>query len=163
MFGTGGMICVRGILNGEKPEEILGKMPQIGRYKHTKEEILLALGGRFEEADYFTAKQVLKHIDQLAAEITECAEELQLVIKEKEERKFELLQTIPGVDFLAACLLLAELWGGGLEAFESAESLCAWAGLAPAQNESAGKKKPARTRKGNKHLRRDICECAQGR
>ena len=161
MYGTGGMICVRGILNGGKPEEVLSKVPALGRYKHTREEMLLALGGQFEEGDFAAAKQVLKHIDYLESEIGECVEELQRIVREKDERKHELLQTIPGVDALAASLFLAELGGGGLNAFDSAESLCAWAGICPSQNESGGKSRPAKSRKGNKYLRRDVCECAQ--
>jgi transposase len=160
MFGTGGMICVRGVLNGERPEEILGKVPAPGRYKHTRGEMLLALGGKFEDGDLFAARSVLETIDHLEGKISECVGELERIVRDKEERKLELLQTIPGIDALAACLLLAELGGGGLEAFESAEALCAWAGLCPSQNESAGKSRPAKSRKGNKYLRRDVCECA---
>jgi transposase len=161
MYGTGAMVLVRGILNGEKPEELLGKMPAHGRYKHSPEEMLLALGGKFEEGDLIAAKKVLKHIDYIDSEIRECVAELERIVKEKDGRKHELLQTIPGVDSLAASLLLAELGGGGLEAFESADSLCAWAGICPSQNESGGKSRPAKSRKGNKYLRRDVCECAQ--
>ena len=160
IFGTGGMICVRGVLNGEKPEKLLDRVPTLGRYRHTREEMLLALGGKFEEGDLFAARSVLATIDHLDAQLSECVGELERIIREKGERKFELLQTIPGIDALAACLLLAELGGGGLEAFDSAESLCAWAGLCPSQNESAGKSRPAKARKGNKYLRRDVCECA---
>ena len=160
IFGTGGMICVRGILNGEEPEEILKKLPS-ARYKYPREDMLPALGGKFEEGDLFAARAALKNIDHLDAAISECVGELERIVREKEERKLELLQTIPGIDLLAACLLLAELGGGGLEAFESAEALCAWAGLCPSQNESGGKSRPAKSRKGSKYLRRGVCECAQ--
>ena len=160
MFGTGGMICVRGILKGEKPEELLDRVPALGRYKHTREEMLLALGGKFEEGDLIAARSVLDTIDHIDGQISHCVGELERIIREKEERKLELLQTIPGIDALAACLFLAELGGGGLEAFESAESLCAWAGLCPSQNESGGKSRPGKSRKGNKYLRRDAVECA---
>ena len=160
IFGAGGMLCVRGILNGEKPEEILKKLPS-ARYKHSREDMLLALGGKFEEGDLVAARAALKIIDFLDAAISEGVGELERIVREKEERKCELLQTIPGIDVLAACLILAELGGGGLEAFDSAEALCAWAGLCPSQNESGGKSRPAKSRKGSKYLRRDVCECAQ--
>ena len=161
MYGTGGMLCVRGILDGDKPEELLSKIPRIGRYKHSREEMLLALGGMFETGDLFAAKRVLKHIDYISEEIGDSIGELQRIVMEKDGRKFELLQTIPGIDALAASLILAELGGGELKSFDSAEALCAWAGLCPGQNESAGKQKIAKTRKGNKALRRIVCECAQ--
>ena len=57
------MICVRGVLEGGKPEEIISRLSPSGRYKHTREEMLLALGGKFEEGDLFAARRMLKHID----------------------------------------------------------------------------------------------------
>ena len=160
MYGAGGMHCVRGILDCRDPHVLLDELPKKAKYKHTREEMLLALGGRFEEADLDTSKRVLKHIDYLIGELSDCVAELQRIVKESDGRKFELLQTIPGVDALAACIFLAEVGGGALEDFDSAEALCSWAGLAPSQNESGGKKRPAKARKGNKALRRVSCECA---
>ena len=63
------MICVRGVLNGERPEEILGRVPAPGRYKHTRGEILPALGGKFEDGDLLAARSVLKTIDHLEGKI----------------------------------------------------------------------------------------------
>ena len=161
MYGLGGMLCVRGILDGGKPAALLDRLPGRAIYKHSREEMLLALGGKFEEPDLIAAKAVLKHIDYLEAEIGKLVASLQELVEKHDARKHELLQTMSGVDAHAASIIMSEVGGGGLEAFDSAEGLCAWAGVAPGQNESAGKKKPAKTRKGNKALRRVVCECAQ--
>ena len=65
--------------------------------------------------------------------------------------QLELLQTIPGVGPKVAQVIIAET-GGDMSRFPTAAHLAAWAGLAPAMNESAGKRSPAGTRHGNKWL-----------
>ena len=70
-----------------------------------------------------------------------------------------LLQTLPGVDTTGAALLLVEI-GDDMKVFGSADRLASWAGLCPGNNESAGKRKSGRTRKGNPYVRRVLCECA---
>ncbi|MBF0240126.1 MAG: IS110 family transposase [SAR324 cluster bacterium] len=69
------------------------------------------------------------------------------------------MQTIPGIDLIAATMLLAEL-GTDMSVFPNQQHLCSWAGLAPGNNESAGKRKHGKTRKGNAHIRALLCECA---
>jgi transposase len=44
--------------------------------------------------------------------------------------------------------------------FATSARLAAWAGLAPGDNESAGKRKKAATRQGNRHLRPAMAESA---
>ena len=66
------------------------------------------------------------------------------------EEDIELLDSIPGIGKRHAEQLLAEI-GIGLEIskqFPSAPHLCSWAGMVPGNNESAGKKKSEKTRKG---------------
>ena len=72
-----------------------------------------------------------------------------------------LLQSIPGIDRPSACAILAEI-GPNLDAFASAERLAAWAGLYPGNDRSAGKRRSARARMGNKALRAVLVECAHG-
>ena len=74
---------MRGVLNGEKPEDILARVPSPGRYRHTREEMLLALGGKFEEGDLFAARSVLETIDHLEGKISECVGELERIVREK--------------------------------------------------------------------------------
>ncbi|EGD50528.1 transposase IS116/IS110/IS902 family protein [Thermoanaerobacter ethanolicus JW 200] len=67
------------------------------------------------------------------------------------EKDLALLDTIPGVGRRTAEQIIAEI-GTNMEQFPSAAHLCSWAGLCPGHNESAGKQKPARTRKGNQKI-----------
>jgi transposase len=72
----------------------------------------------------------------------------------------ELLRSIPGVERRAAEVMIAEI-GADMSVFPSAAHLASWAGLCPGQNESAGKRKSAKTRKGSKWLRKTLTESAR--
>ena len=69
------------------------------------------------------------------------------------------LMTIPGIGQRIAQVIVAET-GGDMARFTSSSRLAAWAGLAPGDNESAGKRKKAAARKGNPHLRAAMVEGA---
>ena len=71
----------------------------------------------------------------------------------------DLLTTLPGVDVYSASAMLIEL-GPDIPVFPSARHCAAWAGLCPGNNESAGKRRVARSRKGNATLRAILTECA---
>ena len=71
-----------------------------------------------------------------------------------------LLQTIPGIDCMGAAMLLVEI-SAEMQNFGSAERLASWVGICPGNNESAGKRKSGKTRKGNAWVRRLLCEFAQ--
>ena len=69
------------------------------------------------------------------------------------------LVTIPGVGRRTAEVIVAET-GGDMARFATSARLAAWAGLAPGDNESAGKRKHAAARNGNRHLRAAMVEAA---
>ena len=71
-----------------------------------------------------------------------------------------LLQTIPGTDCMGAAMLLVEI-SAEMHNFGSAERLAFWVGICPGNNESPGKRKSGKTRKGNAWVRRLLCEFAQ--
>jgi transposase len=77
-------------------------------------------------------------------------EELEARIEEKLQpyrEQYELLQTIPGVKEMTAASILAEI-GPDMSQFETAKHLCSWAGICPGNNQSAGKSKHSRIKKG---------------
>jgi len=76
------------------------------------------------------------------------------------EEALERLDTIPGVARRTAEQIVAET-GTDMSRYPSAAHLCSWAGLAPGNNESAGKRKSGRTTKGNPKLRRALVEAAR--
>jgi transposase len=72
---------------------------------------------------------------------------------------WQLLQTLPGVDAIASAMILIEI-GDDMSRFGDADRLASWAALCPGNNESAGKRKSGKTRKGNAIVRYILCECA---
>jgi transposase len=74
-------------------------------------------------------------------------------------RAVELLDTIPGVDQRGAEMLVVEI-GIDMTRFGTAPRLAAWAGVAPGNDESAGKQRSGRTRKGNQTLRAGLTQLA---
>ncbi len=71
-----------------------------------------------------------------------------------------LLDTIPGLSAATAQVVVAEM-GTDMGRFPSAAALAAWAGLAPGHDESAGRQRSGRTRKGNVWLRTILVQAAQ--
>jgi transposase len=70
-----------------------------------------------------------------------------------------VLDTIPGVDQRRAELLVAE-WGTDMDRFGTAARLAAWTGVAPGNDESAGKRRSGKTRQGNRALRTGLTQMA---
>ena len=71
----------------------------------------------------------------------------------------ERLTTVPGIDKVVAWTLISEI-GADMSPFPDAGHLASWAGLCPGNNESAGKRKSGRTRKGNRYLKRIMVQAA---
>jgi len=69
------------------------------------------------------------------------------------------LEAIPGIGTKSAQAIVAEI-GIDMSRFPTANHLCSWAGVAPGNNESAGKRKRAKSKKGNKHLKKTLTQCA---
>jgi transposase len=75
--------------------------------------------------------------------------------------ELERLDTITGVARRSAEQILAEL-GADMRRFPTAAHAASWTGICPGNNESAGKRKSGKTRKGNRWLRATLTECARG-
>jgi transposase len=73
--------------------------------------------------------------------------------------QLEPLQSIPGIKSITARDIIAEI-GAEMRRFGSAKRLSSWAGMAPGNNDRAGKRRKGRTRKGNRSLRRVLVPCA---
>ena len=100
----------------------------------------------------------MRHIEEIEARITTFDARL-LGELESECNALALLQTIPGVDLLDAAMLLVET-GTDMEAFGNADRRASGVRIRPGNNESSGKHKPSRVRKGNLYIRRLLCELA---
>lgn len=100
----------------------------------------------------------MRHVEEIDARIARFDTRLLEGLAD-ERHVLSLLQTLPGVDLIGAAMLLVEI-GTDMEAFGSADRLASWVGVCPGNNESAGKRKSGRARKGNPYVRRLLCEFA---
>jgi len=102
--------------------------------------------------------RILAHIDYLDESIAELSIEIERVIAPFSE-KVELLDTIPGIDRRTAEVLIAEI-GADMSQFPTHRHLASWAGMCPGNDQSAGKRRSGKTRKGSKWLRSALTEAA---
>ena len=154
--GKSARAMIKGLLAGESPQEVLKYASK--RLKATEEELLDALEGDISSSHHFVITEVMAHIEELEVRIKTFQKALIQGLSSC-KTALECIQTIPGIDEMGAAMILVEI-GDDMSAFGSASHLASWAGVCPGNNESAGKKKSGKARKGNPYLRRVLCEAA---
>ncbi|MBV5299135.1 MAG: IS110 family transposase [Rhodoferax sp.] len=131
-----------------------------GRLHASREELFEALQPEeLSDVHLFVLTEIMAHIEELEARMGRFEQAL-LQGLSAWQPQLTLLQTIPGIDAMGAAMLLVEI-GVEMESFGSAERLASWIGICPGNNESAGKRKSGKIRKGNAWVRRLLCEFAQ--
>jgi transposase len=156
LHGQSARAMVKAIILGQSPNEVLQFASQ--RLKASREEIFDALQGELTDSHRFVLDELMRHIEEIEARIARFDARLLEGLK-GERNTLALLQTLPGVDLIGAAMLLVEI-GADMDAFGSADRLASWVGICPGNNESAGKRKSGRVRKGNLYVRRLLCEFA---
>ena len=130
-----------------------------GRLREKLPQLEQALRGQFGAHQRFLVAQQLAHLDYLEEAIERVSAELAERLRPFEDA-LTRLATIPGVGRRGAEILVAEM-GTELSRFPTAAHLAAWAGVAPGNHESAGKRQSGKTRKGNPYLRTLLVEAGQ--
>jgi len=156
LHGQSARAMAKALIAGQPPHAVLKLASR--RLKAGREEIFDALQGEMTASHRFVLDELMRHIEEIEARIARFDARL-LAELESEHNALALLQTIPGVDLIGAAMLLVEI-GTDMDAFGSAERLASWVGICPGNNESAGKRKSGRVRKGNPYVRRLLCEFA---
>lgn len=156
LHGQSARAMVKAIVNGQPPHEVLKFASK--RLKASREELFDALQGELTDSHRFVLDELMRHIEEIEARIARFDKRL-LEGLASEQNALALLQTLPGVDLIGAAMLLVEI-GTDMTAFGSADRLASWVGICPGNNESAGKRKSGRVRKGNLYVRRLLCEFA---
>jgi len=156
LHGQSARAMVQALTEGKSPPEILRYASN--RLRASREDIFDSLQGDLSASHLFVLQELLSHIQEIEARIGRFDARL-LQGLATQRHALALLQTIPGVDQIGAAMLLAEI-GTDMEAFGSADRLASWAGMCPGNNESAGKHKSGHMRKGNRYVRRLLCEFA---
>ena len=122
-------------------------------------ELVRSLTGKVRPHQRFLLAQQLEHIDFLDGAINEVSREIGERLRPFEE-DIERLDTIPGVGRRVAETILAEM-GSSMPRFPTQGHLASWSGLAPGNNESAGKRRSGKTCKGSPSLKAALVEAAE--
>lgn len=162
--GVSGRNLLEAILNGEKID--LVKLTEMRRekliannLKASDEQLADDLNGILTPLQKQMMRVMLKHIDELAVHIKELDDDIDLHMKEDEKAAAARIQEITGIGNTSAEVVISVI-GTDMLRFPTDAHLSSWAGLCPGNNESAGKRKSGKTRKGNALLRSTLVLCA---
>jgi len=149
---------IEAMIRGERDSAVLAEMAK-GVMRNKIGRLTEALEGNFGRHHALLCRQIIDHLDFLDRSIATLTEEI-CVRLAPFGPQVALLTSIPGVSVVTAQVIIAET-GGDMSRFPTSGHLCAWAGVAPASYESAGKRRPAGTRHGAPWLRRTLIEAAR--
>lgn len=159
IMGVSGRAILAALIDGQTDPTTLAALAK-GRLRDKRALLEQALAGRLKPHHRFMLIQHLTHIDFLDEAIAKLDAEIA-----EQMRPFEATldrwDQLPGINRRLAQIIVAEA-GPDLSAFGDAAQLASWAGMCPGQNESGGRRKTGRTRKGSKWLRRALIEAAHG-
>jgi transposase len=149
---------IEALIAGERDPSVLAQLAK-SRMRAKIVDLTEALASNWRPYHSVVAGRIVAHIDFLdesIGELTAAMGDKLGPFKDLIERADE----VPGVNRTTVEVVIAET-GGNMAQFKTPEQLCSWAGLAPANHESAGKRRPAGTRSGSRWLRRALIESAR--
>jgi len=161
-LGVSGKQMLRALAAGETDVERMSELAR-RRMKRKVPELRRALAGRLTEAQRWVLTELL---DQYEG-VEEAVKRVEQKIGEEVEHApdpfvreaVKLLDTIPGIAERVAETIVSEI-GVEMSQFPTDGHLASWAGMCPGNNESAGKRKSGKTRKGNRYLRAALVQAA---
>ena len=157
VMGVSGRAMLEALISGKTDPEALADLAK-GKLRKKLAALREALNGRFRPHHQFMLGEILAHLDYLDEAIERLSQEVEQHIAPFFQ-EIQLLDTIPGVDRKIAEAIIAEI-GVDMSRFPTSNHLASWAGLCPGNNESAGKRKSGKTRKGDQWLKRHLIEAA---
>jgi transposase len=157
IMGVSGRKMIEALIAGEKDPAKLARLAD-PRVKASKESLREALRGRVTKNHRFLLRLHLRQIDAIDAAIAEIDREVEASIAPF-RTAVEQVSTVPGVKSLAAQTILSEI-GLDMSRFPSSGHLISWACICPRSDESAGKRRSTRIRKGSPWLKTTLVQCA---
>jgi transposase len=152
-----GRDMIEALVAGTRDPEVLANLAR-GVMRKKIPQLQEALQGRFGPEHALVAARMLARIDHAEEIITELSARIEEAVAPW-NHQVELLVTIPGVAQRIAEVIIAEI-GPDMGRFPTAAHLASWAGMCPGNNQSGGKHRSGRTRKGSKWLREALVEAA---
>jgi len=157
ILGKSGRRMIESLIAGQQDGEVLADMA-LGVLKKKRADLKAALTGRVRPHHAFLLREQLRTIDDLQQRIAAFDKQIEECMAPFHDAVARLV-TIPGVAQRTAENILAEI-GTNMAQFPTPEKLCSWAAICPGNNESGGKRKTGRTRKGNAWLKTTLVEAA---
>lgn len=176
-FGVSGRLMLQALVAGERSPVVLADLAK-GVLRLKIDDLRLALAGRFTDHHADMVSLHLSRIEGLEHTLQQVDTRIGTLIPAPRPAdahdppppratgllapfaaQMALLTSIPGIGERVAAVVISEI-GTDMGRFPTAAHLAAWAGLAPGNNESAGKRRRAGRRKGNSHLVSILVEAA---
>lgn len=157
LFGATGWAILKLIAQGVTDVEVLVKETR-GSLRKKEAKLREALAGKLDLAYRLLLKQHMEQVELLRKQVEEINQALAVAMHDHLPALVRLTK-MPGVDLYGAQELLAEI-GPKATAFPTAEQFAGWVGICPGSKESAGVNYSRRSSKGNKYLRRLLCQIA---
>lgn len=168
IMGASGRRIIEAMIAGVRQPRKLAELAS-KQVKATPKELYDALHGRLTDHHRFLLALHLKQWDGLDQTIRNIDREIDQRIARMDAKAeddhapfralIELVSTVPGISAVSAPAILSEI-GCDMSRFPTAGHLVSWSGLCPGQNESAGKRKSSRLRKGAPWLKTMLIQCA---
>ena len=156
ILGLTGRRILQRLIDGETLPEALATLAH-RNIQASRDQLEAALRGRVTPHHRFLLKLHLDQIDALDAAIASIDKEVEGNLEPFRAAQ-QLLSAIPGISQLSARVILSEI-GLDMSRFETAGHLVSWAGLCPRNDESAGKRRSTRMRKGAPWLKTILVQC----
>jgi transposase len=157
VLGKSGRAMLDALIAGESDPARLAALAHAG-VKCPQDKLREALRGRVTRHHRFLLQLHLRQIDALDAAIAAIDQEVEGNLAPF-RTAVELVSTVPGVSTLSAQVIVSEV-GTDMSRFPTAGHLLSWAGLCPRNDESAGKRRSTRLRKGAAWLKTVLVQCA---
>ena len=158
-FGKSSRAVMKEVIRSSSvTEEKVSKLLERNAKKKVKEVLQSLVGSHIESDQRLKMNIASQHMDQIDSHVRRLETEMAIRCIPY-ATLINLLLDIPGISYLSAMTIIAEI-GTDMSVFETSKQLACWAGLAPANNESANKKKSVRISKAGSYLKPLLVQCA---